>query len=81
MGLGPSPDPTTGTFVPPYPSSLTNDHTLFELTCYWNGNRQNGRAIVRYVIDVIPSSAEISRLAAFREALHVMSTVEETCLK
>ncbi|KAF9883904.1 hypothetical protein FE257_002698 [Aspergillus nanangensis] len=77
IGLGPSPDPTTGALVPPYPSSLTNDHTPFELSCCWKGNRQDGLAVVRYVIDVIPSGGEISRLAAFREALHVMGTLEE----
>ncbi|KAJ5372100.1 hypothetical protein N7517_004106 [Penicillium concentricum] len=77
MGLGPSPDPTTGALVPPYPSSLTNDHTPFELSCCWKGSRQDGRAIVRYVIDLIPSSGEISRLAAFREALHVMGILEK----
>lgn len=77
MGLGPSPDPNTGILVPPYPGSLTNDHTPFELSCCWKGSRANGRAVVRYVIDVIPSSAEISRTAALREALHVMGMLEE----
>jgi DMATS type aromatic prenyltransferase len=81
MGLGPSPDPTTGALVPPYPSSLTNDHTPFELSCCWKGSKQNGRAVVRYVVDVIPSTAEISRLAALREALRVMGTLEDLSQK
>ncbi|PGH02248.1 hypothetical protein AJ79_07697 [Helicocarpus griseus UAMH5409] len=56
---------------------LTNDHTPFELSCCWKGNKKAGRAVVRYVIDVIPSSGEICRLAAFREALDVMDTLEQ----
>ncbi|KAJ5643141.1 uncharacterized protein N7484_005648 [Penicillium longicatenatum] len=76
LGPGPSYNPDTGLAVMKYPSSLTNDHTPFEVSCCWKSKLQSGKPIVRYVTDVIPFHLEVSRMAGFKSAIEVIATLE-----
>ncbi|PLB54908.1 hypothetical protein P170DRAFT_505554 [Aspergillus steynii IBT 23096] len=79
--LGPGPMYDSGTVKAQFPSSLTNDHTPFELSLCWKSNKQKGRPVVRYVTDVIPPNLEASRMAAFEAALTVIGTLEQASIR
>ncbi|KAJ5754837.1 hypothetical protein N7533_004380 [Penicillium manginii] len=76
LGPGPSYNPDTGLAVMKYPSSLTNDHTPFEVSCCWKSKLQGGKPIVRYVTDVIPFDLEVSRMAGFKSAIEVITILD-----
>ncbi|KAH8428349.1 uncharacterized protein LDX57_006050 [Aspergillus melleus] len=78
LGPGPTFNHDTGMMEIPFPGSLTNDHTPFELSLCWKSKQQKGRPVVRYVIDVIPSNLKPSRMAAFKTALAVIESLERT---
>ena len=82
--LGPNPS-HTGTPSPngklsfswkaAYPSALTSDHSPVEVSYSWKaaGIKENIAPVARFVTDIIPSDAQLSRSKSLAEASRVIS--------
>ncbi|OGM44206.1 hypothetical protein ABOM_007695 [Aspergillus bombycis] len=73
--LGPGPLLKDG-YQPQYPSSMTRDLPLFELSVSWKYPKQQGKAIVRFVNGIIPPNRE--RTQIWKAVSHTLEACEAT---
>ena len=56
---------------------MTNDLTPFELSLCWKEQKQQGKPIVRFVNDIIPSDAERIRSASLSQSLRLIDALQK----
>jgi DMATS type aromatic prenyltransferase len=83
--LGPGPDTERAgnkvLYNPKYPSAMTIDFTPFELSYCWKNKHQQGKPIIRYIVDVAPSFPEQTRLSSITRAVEAIQGMEALASK
>lgn len=78
LGPGPVQDTveSSALYNPRYPSSMTNDFTPLELSCCWKSPLQQGKPIVRYVLDIAPANPDEPRASSLARALKAIAALK-----
>jgi DMATS type aromatic prenyltransferase len=78
LGPGPEIERTESKviYTAKYPSAMTIDFTPFELSYCWRNECQQGKPIIRYVVDIAPSFPEQTRSSSLARAVEAIQAME-----
>jgi DMATS type aromatic prenyltransferase len=63
-------------YKPKYPSAMTIDFTPLELSYCWRNKNQQGKPIIRFIVDMAPSFPEQSRASSLARAVEAIQAMK-----